>query len=324
MRVYRSLEEIAELPGRPRAVAVGTFDGVHRGHQRIISMAVSAARAMDGVATVVTFEPHPDSVLHPENAPVLLTPLELKVALLQELGVQEVVAVPFDREFAALAPEDFCRRLLSQRLGARQVMVGANFRFGHRAAGTPADLLAFGQEQGFSVSAIHLVEEEGGPVSSTRIRALVSAGEVEQAARLLGRPHVLEGPVVGGARRGRTMGVPTANLVPPPGLAIPALGVYVTRTLAGRWGPQPSVTSVGTNPTFESDGVVRIETFLLDFDGSLYSERIGVEFLSRIRGQRTFPDAAALSAQMQADVAHAEAHFARLREGPPVPDRGMW
>jgi riboflavin kinase / FMN adenylyltransferase len=324
VRVYRSLEDIAELPGRARAVAVGTFDGVHRGHQRIVGMAVSAAKSMQGVATVVTFEPHPDSVLRPESAPVLLTPLELKVALLEELGVNEVVAVPFDREFAALPPEDFCRRLLSQRLGARQVMVGANFRFGRRASGTPADLLAFGQEQGFSVTALHLVEEGGGPVSSTRIRALVLAGEVEAAARLLGRPHMLEGPVVGGARRGRTMGVPTANLVPPPGVAVPSLGVYVTRTIAGPWGAQQSVTSVGTNPTFESDDVVRIETFLLDFHGSLYSEGIRVEFLRRLRGQRTFPDAAALQIQMMADVAAAKQYFAERTGATGPPETGMW
>jgi riboflavin kinase/FMN adenylyltransferase len=276
---------------------------------------------------VVTFEPHPDSVLHPERAPRILTPLEMKVGLLEEMGVEEVAAVPFDREFAALLPQEFCRRVLSGHLGARQVVVGANFRFGRKAAGTPADLLAFGQTQGFSVSAIHLVEERGGAVSSTRIRGLLDKGEVEEAALLLGRPHSLEGPVVGGMRRGREMGLPTANLEPVPGLAVAGEGVYVTRTLVGQWNPQPSVTSVGTNPTFESDGIVRIETFLLDFDGSLYGERIRVEFLKRLRGQRTFADAAALEAQIRADIVEARRYLAEhpaTAARAAVPNSGMW
>ena len=325
MRVYRSLEDIAELPGRPRAVAVGTFDGVHRGHQRIISMAVNAARAMGGVATVVTFEPHPDSVLHPENAPVLLTPLEMKVILLQELGVQEVVAVPFDREFAALAPEDFCRRLLSQRLGARQVMVGANFRFGHRAAGHPADLLAFGQEQGFSVSAIHLVEEEGGPVSSTRIRALVGAGEVEQAARLLGRPHVLEGPVVGGARRGRTMGVPTANLVPPDRRGHPGAG-RVRDADRGR-----ALGSATVRDQRRHQSYVRIGRCGPHRDLPARFRRVALQRAHRRGVPEQAPRAAHLPGRgcaLGADAGGRGPGRRLLRQAaeraPPVSDRGMW
>ncbi|GAB4245582.1 MAG: bifunctional riboflavin kinase/FAD synthetase [Thermoleophilia bacterium] len=309
MRIYRSLAEIVDLRGRPRAVAIGTFDGVHRGHQSIIAKAVQAAREMGGVATVLTFEPHPAVVLRPETPPLLLTPLELKIRLLEQAAVDEVVAVPFDRDFAALSPAAFCRLLLSERLGARQVMVGQNFRFGHHGAGTPEDLLAFGQEHGFSVTAIGLLRDGEEPVSSTRIRALIVEGAVEAAAGLLGRPHVLEGYVVAGAGRGRDLGTPTANLAVSPLVAVPAEGVYVTRTVLPSGRVEASVTSVGTNPTFESDALLRVETYLLRFKGSLYGESIRVEFLQRLRGQRAFPDATTLVAQIERDVREAEAYF---------------
>jgi len=311
VRVYRSLEEIADLGSTPRAVAIGVFDGVHVGHQAIIGMAVEAAAAMGGVSTVVTFEPHPEAVLHKKHPPPTITPLELKIDLLERIGVQEVVAVPFDEEFASLGAEEFCRRLLSLRLGARQVLVGDNFRFGRGGAGTPADLLAFGQEQGFAVKAISLVQDDGLAVSSTRIRSLIERGELEEASRLLGRPHVLVGRVVPGAGRGRKLGMPTANIEPPPGVVIPALGVYVTRVRLERGMAEASVTSVGTNPTFECDNVVRIETFLLDFKGSLYDQTIELEFLSRLRGQRTFPDPGSLVAQMERDVTRAREYVSR-------------
>ncbi len=306
MRVYRSLEEVALLPrGVPRAVAIGTFDGVHTGHQRIIGMAVDAARAMQGVPTVVTFEPHPGAILRPAERPAILTPLEVKVGLLERLGVEEVVAVPFTLEFAALEPGQFCRRLLSDRLGARQVSVGANFRFGRGGRGTAIDLLSLGQDQGFSVSAIQLIKVDGGVVSSTRIRRMVAEGDVEGAARLLGRAHLLAGQVVAGVGRGRTLGMPTANLRPPEDAAVPGQGVYVTRTHTTQWPPQDSVTSIGTNPTFESDDVVRIETFLLDFHGTLYDAPLQVEFLARLRGQQAFADKEALVEQMHRDVEEA-------------------
>ncbi len=310
VRVYRSLDDIASLP-MSRAVAIGAFDGVHAGHQQIINMAVTAACSMQGVATVVTFEPHPGVVLRPEEPPPILTPFETKVELMEGLGVGEIAAIPFDLAFAQLPPHAFARRLLSERLGARQVSVGENFRFGRGGEGNAADLLAFGQEMGFSVSALQLLRDEGGSVSSTRIRRLIAQGAVEEASRLLTRPHSLSGTVVSGVGRGRTMGMPTANLRVRPDAALPALGVYITRTrLASR--PQlMSVTSVGTNPTFESDGVVRIETFLLDFHGSVYEEPMVLEFLARLRDQRTFPDKESLMGQMQADVAQAQRFFGR-------------
>lgn len=325
MRVYRSLDEVAVLPhGTPRAVAIGTFDGVHVGHQRIIGMAMDAARAMQGVSTVVTFEPHPAMVLHPESAPAILTPLEVKIDLLEHLGVDEVIAIPFTREFAALSPDEFCGRLLSQRLGARQVSVGANFRFGRQGRGGAADLLSFGQAQGFSVSAIHLIEAEGQVVSSTRIRRLVAEGDVETAARLLTRPHTLVGRVVAGAGRGRTMGMPTANMEPPADAAVPALGVYATRTRVPQWPIQDSVTSVGTNPTFENDNVVRIETFLLDFHGTLYDVSMGIDFVARLRDQRTFSSKDALVEQVQRDVEEARRRLAAAPAGPSGAPGRVW
>jgi riboflavin kinase / FMN adenylyltransferase len=314
VRLYRSTDEIADLGGKPRAVAIGTFDGVHLGHQEIIRQAVAAAVHMDGVATVLTFEPHPDTVLRPGEGPGLLTTLEQKVHVLGRLGVAEVVAVPFTPAFSRVSPEEFCARLLSARLGARQVMVGDNFHFGFKGAGAPGDLLTFGLDHGFSVTAVRLLESEGGPISSTRIRESLRSGEVALAGRLLGRPFALEGPVVSGVGRGRGLGVPTANLPIEREVATPALGVYITRTSTDRGAGLPSVTSVGTNPTFESDGVVRVETFLLDFSGALYGERISVAFLERLRGQQTFASADALVEQMHADIARAHAYFA---EAPP-------
>lgn len=310
MRIYRSLDEIARLPeGTPRAVAIGTFDGVHLGHQQIISMAVQAARSMNGVATVVTFEPHPGAVLRPHDRPKVLTPLEVKIDLMGELGVDEVVAVPFTKEFASLSPDEFCKVLLSDRLQARQVSVGANFRFGRGGLGTAIDLLSYGQEYGFSVSAIQLLRIDGGVVSSTRIRRLVLQGDVRSAARLLGRPHRLVGMVVAGVGRGRTLGVPTANIRPPEDAAVPANGVYITRTHLPLQPPFQSVTSIGTNPTFEHDDVVRIETFLFDFHGTLYDSPIQVEFLERLREQRPFPSKEALVEQITRDVEEAKRFF---------------
>lgn len=308
MRVYRSLDDIAPLPV-PRAVAIGTFDGVHAGHQQIINMAVTAAHSMQGVATVVTFEPHPGAVLRPGDPPPILTPFETKVELMESLGVGEIAAIPFDLAFAQLPPQAFARRLLSDRLGARQVSVGENFRFGRGGEGSAADLLAFGQEMGFSVSALQLLRDGGETVSSTRIRRLIAQGVVEEASRLLTRPYSLSGTVVSGVGRGRTLGMPTANLRVRADAALPGLGVYVTRTRLSSRPELSSVTSVGTNPTFESDGVVRIETFLLDFHGSVYEEPMVLEFLSRLRDQRAFPDKESLMAQMQEDVAQARGFF---------------
>ncbi|MFH0915534.1 MAG: bifunctional riboflavin kinase/FAD synthetase [bacterium] len=309
MRVYTSLDEIEEAPGNGRVVAIGVFDGVHRGHQRILGEAVERARVMGARSAAVTFYPHPEAVLHPKPAPRMLTSLERKAELLEALGVDELVVVEFDRAFAQLSPEAFCRLVLSHRLGARQVLVGENFHFGHLGAGTSADLRDYGATHDFEVRSVSLAEESGETISSTRIRKLISAGRVAAAARLLGRWHRIEGVVVSGVGRGRALEAPTANLAVDTGTAIPRRGVYVTRSFVDEVVAHPSVTSVGTNPTFEGDKKTRIETLLLDYTGDIYGSRMAVDFLERIRSQRTFPDAGTLAARIRRDVDFAREYL---------------
>ena len=314
MRVYNSLNEVEEASGRNRIVAIGVFDGVHRGHRRILDKTVEKARQSGALSAAVTFYPHPEGVLHPRSAPRMLTSLERKAALLEALGLDELVVVKFDLEFARLSPEAFCRLVLSDRLGARVVLVGDNFRFGYRGAGTAADLRDFGDAHDFEFVSVALAVEDGEPVSSTRIRRLIRAGHVVEAARLLGRPHRLEGTVVEGAGRGRTLDAPTANLQVTAGMALPAMGVYVTRSFVDGSVAGPSVTSLGTNPTFESDRKIRVETLLLEQGGDLYGRSLEVDLLERIRGQRAFPDAASLATRIRRDSEFARGYFETCRE----------
>lgn len=310
MDVYRSLDEVPERPGQGRTVAIGVFDGVHRGHQDILNRAVADARRLGAACAAVTFHPHPEGVLRPRSAPRMLTTLDYKAELMAGLGVQEVVVVRFDEEFASLTPAAFCRQVLSERLGAREVFVGENFRFGKGAVGSVADLEEYGDSHGFRVVAVELAEVDGEVVSSTRIRRSLSRGRVAEAARLLGHPHRVEGRVVSGAGRGRELGAPTANLEPDPGLALPRQGVYLTLACLNEGGGWPSLTSVGTNPTFEAGTRIRVETLLLDFAGDLYGHRLRVDFLERLRAQRAYPDASSLAARIEEDIRAARAHFA--------------
>jgi riboflavin kinase/FMN adenylyltransferase len=307
MRVYSSLEEVRKAPARGRAVAIGVFDGVHRGHQRILSRAVDEAASTGALSTAVTFYPHPEAVLRPRSAPRMLTSTEQKARLMGSLGLDELMVVGFDRDFARLSPDAFCGAVLSTRLGARTVFVGENFRFGQGGAGTAADLVEYGGTHGFEVCPVALVEADGETISSTRIRELLSNGRVDEAAILLGRPHRIEGAVSSGAGRGRDLEAPTANLLVERELALPRLGVYVTRSTIDGGEVYPSVTSVGTNPTFESDRKVRIETLLFDFSGDLYGRHLAVDFLARIRGQKTYESAASLAEQIKLDVQMARA-----------------
>jgi riboflavin kinase/FMN adenylyltransferase len=238
----------------------------------------------------------------------MLTTLRRKTELLGALGLDEVVIVSFDRQFALLSPEAFCSVVLSDHLGARTVFVGENFHFGHGGRGTPADLRRYGRSHGFEVVSVGLATQDGEVISSTRIRDLLARGQVAQAARLLGRPHRIEGVVVTGAGRGRVLDAPTANLIPAAGLALPRIGVYVTASTIDERESYRSVTSIGTNPTFESDGKIRIETLLLDYSGHLYGSRLAVDFIERIRGQQIFPDAESLAARIKEDVEIARAY----------------
>lgn len=289
-----------------RVVCVGVFDGVHLGHQRIISEAITEASSIGAIPTVVTFHPHPDEVLRPGTGPALLTLPHRRTELLGSLGIEEVIAVEFDQEFSQLEPEAFCRVVLSSGLGAKAVYVGENFRFGRRGSGTADDLRIFGDTHGFSVHPVGLVVEGDEPVSSTRIRDLLQEGAVASAEALLSRPHRLEGRVVRGVGRGQSLDAPTANLQVADDLMIPAPGVYVTRTTirgAAEW--HRSVTSVGVNPTFEGDGDTRVETLVIGYEGDLYDSSLAVDFLEKLREQRKFTDARALAEQIREDVQNA-------------------
>jgi riboflavin kinase/FMN adenylyltransferase len=262
---------------------------------------------------VVTFYPHPETVLRPGAGPAALTLPGRKAELLVGLGVHEVITVAFDNQFAQLSPEAFCRVVLSARLDARTVLVGDNFHFGRHGVGTPDDLAVFGETHGFDVRPIPLVNDDGAPISSTRIRGLLSAGEVEQAAELLGRPHRLEGVVARGDGRGRALQAPTANLEVSKELALPASGVYVTHTTVDGRLEYDSVTSIGTNPTFHSDEETKVETLILDYQGDLYGSSMAVDLLERIREQRVFTDGPALAEQIRKDVVSAREVHSRLR-----------
>ena len=283
--------KVTSLPdaeARPRHVAIGTFDGVHLGHQAVI----------DDADTVLTFEPHPLEVLHPAALPKLITPFSVKRDVISGLGVEELVVIPFDHDFAARSAEAFIEQVLIDRLTAERVSVGENFRFGTKAKGDPA-LLAARSE--FETRVVPLVEIDGETVSSTRIRALVAAGDVEGARHCLGAPFMVEGTVVKGDQRGRELGFPTANIVPDDRLAIPGHGVY-----AAFANGVPAAVNVGVRPTFESGRGVLIETYLIDRDEDLYGQNLRVAFVERLRGEKRFPSAEELVDQMHRDVEDAK------------------
>lgn len=283
---------------RPRRIAIGTFDGVHVGHRAVIGEA----------DTVLTFEPHPLQVIHPGAAPKLIMPFGIKRDVIEGLGVEEVVIIPFDRDFASIDPLHFCEDILIERLGATHVSVGENFRFGAKAEGTP-QLLDSREE--FETRVVPLIEVDGETVSSTRIRALVSAGEVDDAAECLGAPFMLEGEVVSGDQRGRTLGFPTANLVPDDSLVRPGHGVY-----AAFANGRPAAVSIGVRPTFETGRGVLIETYIIDHEEDLYGKPLRVAFAKRLRGEKRFAGTEELISQMRRDVQEARevcASFSRPR-----------
>jgi riboflavin kinase/FMN adenylyltransferase len=282
--------EVTMLPDaepRPRRVAIGTFDGVHLGHQAVI----------EGADTVLTFDPHPLEVLHPAALPKLIMPFEVKRDVIEGLGVRELVVIPFDREFAGRSAEDFVERVLVERLGATAVSVGENFRFGAKAKGDPAMLAARTE---FETRVVPLVEVDGETVSSTRIRALIAAGDMVGARHCLGAPFMVEGTVVEGDQRGRELGFPTANIVPDDRLAYPGHGVF-----AAFADGVPAAVNVGVRPTFESGRGVLIEAYLIDRDEDLYGRTLRVAFVERLRGERRFPGVEELIAQMRIDVEDA-------------------
>jgi riboflavin kinase/FMN adenylyltransferase len=292
-------------------VTVGMYDGVHRGHQQLISAAVSRARALGRPCVLVTFDPHPSEVVRPGSHPAILTSLDRKAELVAGLGVDAMCVVPFTHEFSRRTPEEFAHGVLVEDLHAAVVVVGQNFTYGHKAAGTVETLTQEGRRFGFTVEGVPLAGDDSADgavtISSTYIRACVAAGDMESAARALGRPHRVDGVVVRGERRGRELGYPTANVESPPYTAVPADGVYagalVTRDPSGATlGSAPAAISVGTNPTFQGSRRT-VEAHVLDFSGDLYGEHVGVEFVSRLRPMTSFAGVDALVAAMADDVA---------------------
>jgi riboflavin kinase/FMN adenylyltransferase len=304
----RVVADIASLARRPRALALGTFDGVHAGHRLVIGRAVRLAAERGLTSAVVTFDRHPLAVIDPARTPRLLTSNDEKVRLIAELEPDELIMLPFDQKLAALTPAEFCEGLLARALQARVVVVGENFNFGARGAGDAAQLRACGAANGYDVEVCELVTEHGEPISSTRIRRLLHDGELEEVREILGRPPSASGVVVHGDKRGRTLGVPTANVDVEAGTIFPGRGVYAARALVdGTW--YRTAVNIGHNPTFQSREEptthVTVEAFLLEFTGDIYDREIRLDFLHKIRDERRFETVDALVVQMRLDIAAA-------------------
>jgi riboflavin kinase/FMN adenylyltransferase len=324
---WRGLAESAPDWNRT-VVTIGVFDGVHRGHRALIDATVREAAALLPVprpaggepseappVVVVTFDPHPAAVLRPDAVPDRLTTLDHRAVLIEGLAadgltVDGLCTLPFTAELSRLAPEEFVRSVLVEHLRAAAVVVGEGFRFGFRAEGDVALLRTLGTEYDFEVRSVPLLTDADGAVSSSRIRADLTEGEVERAAAALGRPHRVEGIVVRGDQRGRELGFPTANLSSPAYTSVPADGVYagwLIRDPAQRAGeqetPLPAAISIGTNPTFAGERARRVEAFILDFDADIYDARVAVDFAARLRPTVAFSSVDALITQMNADVA---------------------
>ncbi len=286
------ITRLPDVERRPRRVAVGTFDGVHLGHREVIR----------GEDTVLTFDPHPRAVTSPQAMPLLLTTPERKAELLAKLGVEEMVIIPFDQGFASQSAEAFVDEILVETLQATHVAVGENFRFGHKAKGD-ADLLR--ADARFETRVEPLLEIGDEAVSSSHIRGLILSGALDDANRLLGDPFQVRGEVVHGDKRGRTLGYPTANVVPDPAYVLPGHGVYACRALLPALDAEPvfaAATNVGVRPQFDTGRGELIEAFLLDFEGDLYGQELRLDFVARLRGERRFPSVEDLVAQMDRDT----------------------
>ena len=311
VRIYRSLAEVPADFG-PSALTVGNFDGVHAGHRRIMQRVRAVARERGLKAGVLTFDPHPTRVVAPSRSPRLMTTPERRCTLMEEAGIEQVLILPFSSRVAHLSAEEFVREILVDRLGVRAVLVGDNFRFGHKQAGNTVVLAELGRKYGFTTEILPAITVRGRVVSSSGIRALIETGQVARAGRLLEHPYALEGAVESGLGIGSKLTVPTLNLAAS-GELLPASGVYITRTSDledGRgW---PSVTNIGYRPTFDGKRLT-VETYLLEPLEGATPRRIRVEFLRRVREERKFATPEALREQILRDVGRALAYFRRLR-----------
>ena len=312
MQRWRGVE--GAPPGWGRCVVtIGVFDGVHKGHQQIIGKAVELAAAKDVPSVVLTFDPHPMEIIRPGSHPALLTSTRYKAELLEALGVDVMCVLPFTPEFRRLTPEEFVHEVLVERLHVSAVVIGENFRYGAKGAGDVDSLTASGRRFGFTVEGVALAGSEETTYSSTYVRSLIDAGEVQEAAKVLGREHRVEGVVVRGDQRGREIGYPTANLSLLPWSAVPADGIYAGHLVRGAQ-LLPAAISIGTNPTF-AGRERRVEAFVLDFDGDLYGERVGLSFHERLRPMVRFATVEGLVAQMDQDVERTRELLSRHPSG---------
>jgi riboflavin kinase/FMN adenylyltransferase len=301
MKISRSLAH--HHPATYPILTIGNFDGLHRGHQALLKSVVQTAIDKRGTATVLTFDPHPITVLSPTTPLRLLTTMEDKLTRFQEAGIEHVLCIPFDKPFAAFTPEAFVCKVLRDQIGVRELFVGEQFAFGAGRSGRMADLVRLSKPAGFIVHAVPPIRVEDEIVSSTRIRTLVQTGEVHRAARFLGRPYELSGTVIHGDQRGKALGWPTANIRLPLHRVIPADGVYAT-TAVWKGRILDSVTYIGTRPTF-GDGERLLEIYLLDEQMDLYGQEMSVRFLERLRGDQVFATPEELSRQIAIDVLRA-------------------
>ena len=289
-------------------VTIGVFDGVHRGHAEIIGKAVALAKQRKVPSVLITFVPHPSEVVRPGSHPPVLTTIVRRAELVEELGVDVFCPLPFTLEFSRMAPAEFVFNALVDRLHASGVIVGSNFRFGHKAAGDVAQLQELGAKFGFTAEGVTLLRDGDTTLSATYVRSRVQAGDMASATAALGRPHRVDGVVERGDQRGRELGFPTANLRTDAWAAVPADGVYAGRAVRlDEWGRTvatlgTAAISVGTNPTFEVRQR-RVEAYILDFDGDLYGDALGIEFHEKLRGMERFDSVEELVTQMHADVA---------------------
>lgn len=305
MRLFHGIDN-ANI-ARPTVLTLGVFDGLHLGHQLIMQTVVARAGAIGAVPTVITFDPHPRALLHPESAPPLLQTFDQKIEALGVLGIEQTIVIRFDTEFSHVRAEDFLRTVIADRLHAKEVYLGCGFAFGHNREGNVELLRAVSQKLGFLADEVPELRLRGRRVSSSRIRELLQQGRVNLARRMLGRPYGVEGMVVRGDERGAKLGFPTANLHPQ-NRVIPRRGVYVTATLIdGQW--RRSVTNIGTRPTFGSDNQSSVETFVMNWSGDLYGDVLRVRFLHRLRDETRFSSVDELKAQIDRDTKRARDYF---------------
>ncbi len=302
----RELGRVA--PGRPSAVTIGVFDGIHRGHQHLVSVLCERARAQQLAAVAITFNPHPRAVIRPGTPITYLTSLEERVELLQGLGLDAVGVLAFTSELAQLSAREFLA-LLVDELQMRLLVVGPDFALGRNRAGTVDVIREIGEELGFGVEIAPMLQESGEKVGSSTVRQALADGDVERVARLLGRPFSLRGPVVTGDQRGRTLGFPTANIAIGLDRALPAYGIYVTRAYV-RESTYASATNIGVRPTFDVEPRPTVETFIVDFDQDIYGQELKIELLARLRGEEKFASVDDLVAQMHKDIEKTRVYFA--------------